>query len=421
MDCIRLLVVEDDAPLAKAMKGALSDYGYKVTLASSVSEAIELLAADSFHVLVTDWVLERHLGRTVMEFARINTPEVPIICFSAHSTTDSECAHWADEFVLKGSTGADRLRSAIIRRLNTQRPILKIKGHDDGKQNSDLRFISEQAVESIKIHFGTSLLCWSDSPTLNRDFIVKLIRRNYSGEIVEIDCGAPDFEMAQVVGQCEIAGERSTLVRGGLDTVQANWCVLKNIESLEFTEQRQLASIIGNRQLHRIGSNRFIEFECFVGLTTKSPVSLCNELLDVVEQQVRLPGPEKIYRLNHESSKETSGTDTKDSGTVASAIDQISEQQDCYWPFANSMEELMSIGPRALQEYIFNVDNARAGIKPWKEVESLAKILYLGQVLHETKGNVSSAAKLSGVQRNAIYELLGKFKLSLQGFRQQKK
>jgi transcriptional regulator of acetoin/glycerol metabolism len=85
------------------------------------------------------------------------------------------------------------------------------------------------------------------------------------------------------------------------------------------------------------------------------------------------------------------------------------------------MEELMSIGPRALQEYIFNVDNARAGIKPWKEVESLAKILYLGQVLHETKGNVSSAAKLSGVQRNAIYELLGKFKLSLQGFRQQKK
>ena len=78
----RILVVDDEEPVSSMLKVVLEANGYAVTTASSAAQAVEVLAAESFAVVLTDMKMESDTaGYDVVRAAKAlpNPPGVVIL------------------------------------------------------------------------------------------------------------------------------------------------------------------------------------------------------------------------------------------------------------------------------------------------------------------------------------------------------
>jgi DNA-binding response OmpR family regulator len=97
---IRILCVDDNAPLLTTRKLLLSRLGYDVLTATNAEDARSLFRSTAIDLAILDYHLPGVLGDELcMEFKEIN-PNVRVILVSgAYPDRDCGCA---DQFVLKG-------------------------------------------------------------------------------------------------------------------------------------------------------------------------------------------------------------------------------------------------------------------------------------------------------------------------------
>lgn len=106
MDKSTILVVEDDADIQQLVSYNLIKSGFNVTCADSGEEALEILAAEEFSLILLDLMLPGKNGFEVCTLIRANkdTPQPPIIMLTAKSEEDDivtglSCG--ADDYVTK--------------------------------------------------------------------------------------------------------------------------------------------------------------------------------------------------------------------------------------------------------------------------------------------------------------------------------
>ncbi|MCJ7420765.1 response regulator [Sphingomicrobium astaxanthinifaciens] len=75
----RVLAVDDDALVLMGTEGMLEDLGLEVTVASSATEALALLAKTEFDLLLTDQAMPGMTGTELAERVRADHPDLPII------------------------------------------------------------------------------------------------------------------------------------------------------------------------------------------------------------------------------------------------------------------------------------------------------------------------------------------------------
>jgi DNA-binding response OmpR family regulator len=115
----RVLVVEYDQEFRRYMTDSLEAEGISCIAASSVSEALEVLARDGVSVLLVDWFLDR-VAKEVVRTARSISPLMPILVMSGkpyNVKMDALLAD-ADEFLettIGGSALANRVKRWIGR------------------------------------------------------------------------------------------------------------------------------------------------------------------------------------------------------------------------------------------------------------------------------------------------------------------
>jgi two-component system KDP operon response regulator KdpE len=100
---IRLLLVDDEPQVIRALRPALSAAGYDVTPAESGAEALRLLAAEGFEAVLLDLGLPDIDGKTVISRIR-EWSEIPILVLSAREGEDEKIEaldRGADDFVNK--------------------------------------------------------------------------------------------------------------------------------------------------------------------------------------------------------------------------------------------------------------------------------------------------------------------------------
>src|SRR5213593_1150085 len=85
----RVLVVDDEMSLRKVLAATLQREGYEVQLASDGEEAIAALDRDGADVVVTDLVMPRMDGLTLLRKVVARHPDVPVIVVTAHGKVDS--------------------------------------------------------------------------------------------------------------------------------------------------------------------------------------------------------------------------------------------------------------------------------------------------------------------------------------------
>ncbi|HXT78659.1 MAG TPA: response regulator [Acetobacteraceae bacterium] len=86
----RILVAEDDALLAETVVDALEGEGFQVTLATDGLEALEAAGSREFDALLTDIMMPRMDGMTLIRRVRAAMPRLPVVVMTGHAPANLE-------------------------------------------------------------------------------------------------------------------------------------------------------------------------------------------------------------------------------------------------------------------------------------------------------------------------------------------
>jgi len=103
----KILIVEDEKPLSRAMKLKLENSGFLVEVATNGQEAIDLVKKDQFDAMILDLVMPIMDGFAVLEELKKNKIKLPIIAASnlaQREDIDRAKALGADSYFIKSNT-----------------------------------------------------------------------------------------------------------------------------------------------------------------------------------------------------------------------------------------------------------------------------------------------------------------------------
>jgi len=125
---MQLLVVEDDDKTAGALESGLRSEGFSVTLARTGEEGLAVLGAQSFDLVVLDWMLPGRDGIEVLQALRARGSKVPVLLLTARDAVADRVLGFetgADDYLIKPFAFAElvaRLRS-LLRRVPAAEPL----------------------------------------------------------------------------------------------------------------------------------------------------------------------------------------------------------------------------------------------------------------------------------------------------------
>src|SRR3954452_8589814 len=126
-DRVRILVVEDEAKLANAIREGLEDDKYEVAVANSGEEGFYLLHSGDFDLLLLDVMLPGRNGLEVVRQVRRSGLAVPVLMLTARDSVDDRVHGLdagADDYLVKPFAFPELLARvrALLRRGTPERP-----------------------------------------------------------------------------------------------------------------------------------------------------------------------------------------------------------------------------------------------------------------------------------------------------------
>ncbi len=98
----RLLVVDDEANIRLLYSAELTEEGYEVETAATISEALEKLAQQNFDLVLLDIKLKNESGIELLQKIVKERHDMPVILCSAFSSYKDDFSAWlADSYVVK--------------------------------------------------------------------------------------------------------------------------------------------------------------------------------------------------------------------------------------------------------------------------------------------------------------------------------
>ncbi|MEW5849956.1 MAG: response regulator [Myxococcota bacterium] len=127
----RILVADDEAGIRSFLTDALALAGHEVIETSDGLEAIRVLMAEPFDLVITDLMMPGADGLAVLRTARSLRPQVQVILLTAQSSRElaSQARNeGASDFLAKPLSGPAELRVAVERVLACKPPGLVAPG-----------------------------------------------------------------------------------------------------------------------------------------------------------------------------------------------------------------------------------------------------------------------------------------------------
>lgn len=125
---IRLLLVDDEIAIRRALRSPLSELGFAVTEASRGEEAVLLVQSQSFDAVLLDINMPGMGGMRTLEKLRTIRPRLPILMLTVQDSEESKITALeggADDYITKPFSIREciaRVRSAVRRAQTPQQP-----------------------------------------------------------------------------------------------------------------------------------------------------------------------------------------------------------------------------------------------------------------------------------------------------------
>lgn len=447
-----IIILDDDENLLKVMTMRLRSRGYHITGVTGASEAIHIVEKSSFDLALVDLKLKNVNGIDVMQaFHRIN-PEMPIIILTAYGTIAS-----AVDAMKRGASGYltkpfdyNELQEQIDICLKKNRLFKEIKvlrdkvkdryGFENIIVNSEaMKAVLEQVRQAAETD---SVVHIEGESGTGKELIAKSLHvasARREGPFVAINCAA----IPENLIESELFGyERGAFTgavrskKGFFVQAEKGTFFLDEISEMPLTMQSKLLRVLEERECYPLGGSKAVKID------TRIIVASNKNLMAEVENgnfrkdlyyrihviPIVLPPlrerKEEIPILAEHFLKKFCREMQKDiQGIAQNAIRKMMMYD---WPgnvreMENTIEYAVAMATKdVITEELVLQAQLPAGetLKPLKAAKDDFEKNYVMQLISLTKGNVSQAAKLAGKYRADFYDLLRKYNLKPNDFRE---
>lgn len=302
-----LLVIDDDSTLLYSIQKSLSSKNLHVITASSASAGLDSIVRHRPMAILLDLRLHEASGLDVLKEIRKHDQDVPVIIFTAFSTTATTIEatkSGAFDYLLK-PVDLQKLKATVNRAL-TSRQIYAEQPQGDAESqfvfSSEIQMIgSSAAMQEVYKQIGRfapsdgSVLIGGESGT-GKELVAQAIHRyskRRSGPFLAINCAA----LSETLLESELFGhERGAFTGadkrriGKFEYANGGTIFLDEVADMSHTTQAKVLRLLQDQRFERLGGNEVIKGDVRV-------VAATNKNLGTLVQQGKFRD-DLYYRLN---------------------------------------------------------------------------------------------------------------------------
>jgi len=450
----KILVVDDDSNFLKLIRMRLELAGYEVVTALNEDEAIAIAKEEIFAVSIVDLKLVHKDGISLMEEMHSINPYMPIIILTAHGSIESavEATKRGAFNYLNKPFDPQELLLQTERAMEHQRlasEVRKLEGLL--KERYDFKNIIARSEKMQRVLDLVSRVARTDSTIYisgesgtGKEVVAKAIHlasERRDKPFVAINCAAipePLLE-SELFGYEKGAFTDAKKSHGGLFAQSHQGTIfLDEIGDMSLSIQAKLLRVLQEKKFYPLGSGKPVDVDVRLIVATNKDLeaevkngSFREELFYRIHVvPIGLPPlrerKEEIPPLAEHFLKEISQRMKKEiKGISAMAMQKLMLYD---WPgnvreLENTIEHAVAITQHDVisEEIILPAKDLLAEpLKPFKEAVEEFKRGYVVRLLEFTKGNVSKAAELAGKYRADFYNLVKRYDLKANDFKNDK-
>lgn len=442
-----ILVVDDDSAIRLSLKMLLTRAGHEVVTASTPTEALEIVRSTAPELIMLDMNFSRFTtgdeGLMLLRQIKVFRPEVPVILMTAWGSIPlavSGIHAGAFDFITKPWDNR-----VLIQRIATA---LELNGQAGPKEDSgfDRSFIIGHSAALMNVLDTIERIAKTDASVLimgengtGKELIAEAIHHNSrraSRPMVKVNLGG----ISQSLFESEMFGHRKGAFTGAVADREGRFSLadggtifLDEIGELDLNSQVKLLRVLQEHTFEMLGDSRPRKVDVRVVCATNADLAAMVKDRTFREDlfyrinliTVTLPPlrerPEDIPSLvDHIANKvcETSGLEMPE--ITRDALEYLATL-----PYPGNIRELKNLVERTLlvsdsrrlgrKEFQAQVDSstlaAAASLAP-KQLEQNETQL-IEQALTRSGGNMSRAAALLGISRQALYRRIEKYGIKI--------
>lgn len=443
----RILVVDDESSITGALELILGERGYQIKTASTVAEALELLAQRPFDLVLTDLRLADSTGIELLTQVKQDTPETEVLLMTAHGSVDvtiEAIKRGAYYYLEKPFTPEHvlmlverALELASIRQENrTLKRTLGGEVKSFGMVGRTPKLLRIYETIRATAPSEASVLIEGESGT-GKELIATAFHfqsNRAGGPFVRINCAAipRDLIESELFGYKKGAftgADRDK--RGLIEAASGGTLLLDEISETPAHLQTKLLRVLQDRKVRRLGDEQemAIDFR-LVAATNRNTAEamkqgILREDLYFRISTIKITVPplrerlDDLALLSEEFLQRYGGKYNKPIRGISQAASSVLSRYD--WP--GNVRELESVieravlfcqddyvGPEHLPDHIFGAreGNFRCEIPPFLTLEEIEREA-IEQTLERTGGNVKKTAQILKLHRPTLYRKLKKF------------
>ena len=133
LDGVKILVIEDEAKTAQAIRRGLEAEGYDAAVVRTGEEGFSRLNSEAFDMVVLDWMLPGRDGIEILKTLRARSAKPPVLLLTARDAVEDRVTgldNGADDYLVKPFAFAELLARirALLRRTVPGEPLRKEVG-----------------------------------------------------------------------------------------------------------------------------------------------------------------------------------------------------------------------------------------------------------------------------------------------------
>ncbi|MGA3116852.1 MAG: sigma-54 dependent transcriptional regulator [Syntrophobacteraceae bacterium] len=445
-DQVSMLIVDDEPSVRDPLMRWFVPEGYRVETAANGLEALDKLRDSSFDVVLLDIKMPGMDGIELQQRLKEIDSQLAIIIMTAYATVDTAVQamkQGAYDYITKPVDPSDLsrlVRNAVVQRRLARENLSLKEGIRSLMSIDEIVGESPQTQEILKVihtvaETDVTVMIQGASGT-GKELVAMAIhfnsRRRYF-PLITINCGA----LTDTLVESELFGhERGAFTgaqyrrKGKLELADKGTVFLDEIGNIGPKTQMDLLRVIETKRFTRLGGNQVVEADFRIISATNS------NLEDAVKDgafredlyyrlnvfNIQLPSLKERASdipplVNHFVRKFAMAMNKPFTGVDPQTMEWLQQQT---WPgnvreLQNAVERAVVVGKPPLitlddipRTSGWRTSSAPDEIMPLVEVEKR----HIQLALEKTRGNVSVAAQLLGVDRATIYNKIKKYCLS---------
>jgi DNA-binding NtrC family response regulator len=465
---MEVLIIDDEHSLRESCASLLRTEGFRVTVAGRGDDALQLVQNRRFDIILLDLYMSEVSGLELMQEAAATNGDVVIIVMTGNPSVESSvtalrAGAWdylpkpfsATHFEILMGRAAHAVVMARERKRTTSDPTGGAVSHSDQVQifgqSAVLRRVIELATKVAQT--DASVFITGESGT-GKEVIAQYIHlhsRRSARDWVPVNCAAIPEPLLESEMFGHVEGAFTGAVRdkqGLLEAANGGTLFLDEVTELPLPTQAKLLRVLQDGVVRRVGSTKTdaVVNVRFIAATNRNPFEAIQQGILRTDLHYRLrvvpidipplrERPEDIPVLAHAFLKEFWGLHRARGAPAPSlASSALQALGRAAWPgnvreLRNVIEHLVvmaSPGQRLeADDVVFIEAQSGAGVSrngarfdralmdleyhtARDQILSRFEVDYLTHVVKASRGNISDAARLAGVDRTTLYRLMDK-------------